>query len=347
MSISTSHQISRYYDFYRDIEIVFTKANIKSLRLDPRQIYIKSEGGQWPCIINSASLMNAKIIIGTSNGIISRLGKSKSVPLSLRFCFIDNTRNPIQFFVNCTAVELQPYVDSKELMLLSLNYTQRPPDDLICRLGEFIEVNDNSKKRKEERIAITKDSLRELQIPKEETYIFISNVPRKCIIKDLSFGGAKVMLVGIPKFLIEKKVDLRLIFLDTTEKISLQGVVKNADFFPDRKDIVICHIEFIPDLIPMAYKFKINSYITSYQKQMIDNSILNQKKAEQQELQEQLREQQRQQQIEAQKSQNAQQSVESKKNQNVQSSQSLTTSQNVQTTSKIVQSENAQEKFSN
>ncbi len=131
------------------------------------------------------------------------------------------------------------------------------------------------------------------------------------------------------------------------KKISLKGVIKNANFFPDRKDIVICHIEFIPDLIPMTYKFKINSYITSYQKQMIENSIINQKRTEQQELQEQLKELQRKQKIEAQNSKDAQQSVEVKTSQNVQTSQSSTSTQNVQTTSKIVQSENTQGKSSN
>lgn len=317
MSVSTSHQISRYYDFYRDKEIVFTKANIKSLRLDPRQIYIKGDGGQWPCIINSASLINAKIIIGTSNGIFAKLRKSKNTPLSLRFCFIDNTGNTIHFFVNCTVADLKPYGGSNDLVLVTLNYTQRPPDDLILRLGEFIEVNENFTRRKEERIAITKDSLRELQIPKEETYIFISNVPRKCIIKDLSFGGAKVMFVGIPKFLIGKNVDLRLIFMDTTENISLQGIVKNADFFPGRKDIVICHIEFIQDLIPMTYKFKINSYITSYQKQLIDKQILNQMKAEKQSYEEQLKVQQREQNKQNQNS-NKEENPNVEKNQNPQ-----------------------------
>ena len=37
--------------------------------------------------------------------------------------------------------------------------------------------------------------------------------------------------------------------------------------------------EFIPDEIPMTYKFHINSYITSYQKQLIQNQI-NNKEAE-------------------------------------------------------------------
>lgn len=280
MSVSNSHQISRYYDFYRDKEIVFTKANLKSLRIDPRQIYVKSSGGQWPCIINSTSLMNAKIIIGTSSGIYAQLQKSTQTTLSLRFCFIDNNNDPIHFFVNCNVLGITEYAGSTELVLVSLEFSQRPPDDLIMRIGEFIEVNENFMNRREERITITKNSLRELQIPKEETFIFISNVPRKCIIKDISFGGAKVMLVGVPKFLIGKQIDLRLMFLDTTEKIALIGIVKHADFLPGRKDICVCHIQFIPETVPMSYKFRINSYITSYQKQMIDNQILNTAKAE-------------------------------------------------------------------
>ncbi len=280
MSVTTSHHISRYYDYYRDKEIVFTKANLKSLRIDPRQIYLKSNGGQWPCIINSSSLQMAKVIIGTSSGIYATIQKNRNAPISIRYCFFDQNNEPIQFSVNCNVLEIKPFQGSNELSMLTLTFTQRPPDDLIIRIGEFIEVNENFQNRKEERIAINENSLRLLGIPKEESYIFIAGVPRKCILKDLSFGGAKAMLVGIPKFLENKSVDLRLFFMDTNEKISLQGVIKNSDFLPGRKDISIVHIEFIADEIPMTYKFHINSYITSYQKQLIQNQINNKAAAE-------------------------------------------------------------------
>jgi len=275
MSVATSHHISRYYDYYRDKEIVFTKANLKSLRIDPRQIYLKSNGGQWPCIINSSSLQQAKVIVGTSSGVYTTIQKNRTAPISIRYCFFDQNNEPIQFSVNCNVLDVKPFQGSNELAMLTLNFTQRPPDDLILRIGEFIEVNENFQNRKEERIAINDNSLRLLNIPKEESYIFIAGVPRKCILKDLSFGGAKAMLVGIPKFLENKAVDLRLFFIDTNEKISLQGIIKNSDFLPGRKDISIVHIEFIPDEIPMTYKFHINSYITSYQKQLIQNQINN------------------------------------------------------------------------
>lgn len=278
MSINTARQTSRYYDYYRDKEIVFTKANLKSLRIDPRQIYIKCNGGQWPCIINSSSLMQAKIIIGTSSGVYSVLTKHKELPISIRYCFFDQNNEPIQFFVNCSVFQMENYQGSNELAMVTLNFTSRPPDDLILRIGEFIEVNENFTNRKEERIALNENSMRQLGIPKEESYIFIAGVPRKCILKDLSFGGARAMLVGIPKFLQNKTVDLRLFFTDTNEKISLIGVVKAADFLPGRKDISVIHIEFNTDDIPMAYKFHINSYITSYQKHMIESQINNQAK---------------------------------------------------------------------
>ena len=52
MGIVTSQQIQNYYDLFRDTEVTYTKDVLKTLAVDPRQIYIKCNGAQWPCIIN-------------------------------------------------------------------------------------------------------------------------------------------------------------------------------------------------------------------------------------------------------------------------------------------------------
>ena len=275
MGIENSNKISRYYDYFRDKEVVFTKANLNFLRMDPRQIYIKCNGGQWPCIINSTSLQMAKVIVGTSSGAYVEINKKKETPVSLRFCFIDEDGAPIFFFVTCSVGEIKQYQGSSELAVVTLNFTQRPPDDLIVRVGEFVEVNENFNIRKEERIGINKNSMRELGILKEESVIFIANVPRRCILKDVSFGGARVMLLGIPKFLQDKIVQLRLLFSDTNEQVALNGTVVNAVFMEGRKDISIVNIQFNTNEIPMSYKFHINRYITSYQKKIIENQMRN------------------------------------------------------------------------
>ncbi|MCR4735492.1 MAG: PilZ domain-containing protein [Treponema sp.] len=270
MNISTSHQISRYYDYFRDKEIVFTKANLKSLKIDPRQIYIKCNGGQWPCIINSSSLQMAKIIIGTASGAFQEITKKKDNSLSLRYCFLDQNNAPIHFFVNCNIGEISRYQNTEELALVTLVFTQRPPDDLISRIGEFVEACENFKIRKEERISINSKSIQKLGIDKEESVILVEQVPRRCVLKDISFGGAKVMLVGIPKFLVNKSVVLKIEFSDTNESLGIAGKIMNAEFLEGRKDISLCHIVYDTDLVPMSYKIHVNNFITTVQKSMLN-----------------------------------------------------------------------------
>lgn len=271
MALINSNQISRYYDFFRDKEIVFTKANLKALHIDPRQVYLKCNGGQWPCIINSSSLQDAKIIIGTNSGAYAEMIKNKSATVQLRYCFIDQSNAPIHFFVTCNVISAGSYQNTSELAIVSLEFTQRPPDDLIMRIGEFIEASENFSNRKEERIDINANSLRKLGIEKEESIIFIDNVPRRCILKDLSFSGAKVMLVGVPKFLVGKPVNLRIDFIDTNESIIVQGIIPRAEFLEGRKDICVVHIAFKSEVVPMTYKIHINNYITNFQKTVLGN----------------------------------------------------------------------------
>jgi len=271
MGISINHQISRYYDYYRDQEIVFTKANIQILRIDPRQIYVKCNGGQWPCIINSSSLEMATIIVGTASGVYKEIDKNPNIALSIRYCFLDQSNNPIHFFVNCSVIDKKPYHNTAELSVVTLNFIQRPPDDLIERLGEFIETNENFKNRKEDRIDINENTIRKLGIEKEETLVYIEGVPRRCIIKDLSFGGAKLLLVGIPKFLVKKQVALKLDFIDTGDTVSVPGIIARSEFLEGRKDIAAVHIQFAPESVPMPYKSHINTFITNFKKDILNN----------------------------------------------------------------------------
>ena len=271
MGISNNNQNSRYYDFFREQEIIFTKSNIQILHLDLREVYIKFNGGQWPCIINSTSLQSAKIIIGTASGAYKEMVNNPKVSLSLRYSFIEPNESKVQFFVACAVDKIIPLPNTEELVIVSLLFTQRPPDDLISRIGEFIETNENFKNRKEDRIEINQNSIRKLGIEREESIVFVEGIPRQCILKDLSFGGAKIMFVGIPKFLIDKPVDLKITFSETNDTVGIKGVIKDAEFLEGRKDIASVHIKFDEDKVPLLYKRRINNYITTCQKNMLNN----------------------------------------------------------------------------
>ena len=201
MALVTTQQLQDYYDHYRDTEIPFTKEITRILNVDPRQIYVKCNGNQWPCILNSSSLMACKIILGVKGGAYAMLSQKETGPVSVRFCFIDSDKQMLAFFVNGKVSEIKPYMNSAELSVITISFSQRPPDDLIERLGTLLDANANAIRRKEERIIINADVKRKLGLTKEEAIVQIQGVPRHCILRDLSFGGVKIIMMGIQKII--------------------------------------------------------------------------------------------------------------------------------------------------
>lgn len=272
VSIATNQLISEYYNRYRENELVFTKDIMRILRTDPRQIYVKCAGSQWPCIINSTSFQQAKIIIGTNGGAFQQITKKDAPPISLRYGFTEPDGQPLVFFVTCRVSDVTPYMNSHELAVVTLSFTQRPPDDLIYKIGTLLAADDNFTHRKEDRIVINDDSKRALGIFKKETIIYIQNVPRRCILWNLSFSGAKVVLMGIPKFLSGKDCITRFMFSDPNEIVDVRGSIVQADPVEGRQDLSAIGIKFDENQVPLSYKIRINDYLSTTRKKMLDSA---------------------------------------------------------------------------
>lgn len=270
MPLPSSQLISRYYDLYRDKEITFTKETLHYLRIDPRQIYIKCAGGQWPCIINSTSFQYSKIILGVGSGAIAEIKKKPDMPVQVRYCFIQEDNTPLSFFVTGHVTQIFPFKETNELVIITISFTQQPPDDLILRMGQFIDTNENFTNRRDERIIINKDIVRRLNLEKEETIINVSGVPRRCILRDLSFGGCKVMCMGVPKFLVNKDSDLKLTFIEPQVSFNIPGIIKYAESLEGRKDICLISIAFNPEQVPMQFKVLINQFLTNNKKTLLE-----------------------------------------------------------------------------
>lgn len=272
-SITTNQQINEYYNKYRENEIIFSKDIMRFLRLDPRQIYVKCAGSQWPCIINSTSFQQAKIIIGTNGGAFHQITKKDAPPVNLRFCFIESDNQPLIFFVTCRVTDVTPYMNSKELAILTLSFTQRPPDDLIYKIGSLIDANQGFIYRKEERIVLNEDTKRLLGINKKESIVYIQSVPRRCILWNLSFTGSKIVVLGVPKFLENKDCIIRLLFSDPTEIIDVKGTIVSVKTVEGRQDLVEAGIKFDENQVPLAYKMRINDFLSNRRKKFLDVAV--------------------------------------------------------------------------
>jgi len=263
MGILTSQKINDYYGRFKGIDVTFSKEIIQVTGLSPNQVYLKCVGDFWPCVIFSSSFEGAKIVANTKSGILYQLEKANNA-VSLRFCFKQGERsNPVSFFVNARSTGYTPYGKSDDVALFTLKFTQRPPDDLIEIMGKVLDANVNSAKRKDERIILTTEAYRKLNITSRESSIFIQGVPRHCIVRDLSFAGAKLIMMGVAKFLMEKEAVLKIDFDDPRENFLLKGTFIRAEAVEGRKELVTLVIQFDESVLPMGYKIRINNYIST------------------------------------------------------------------------------------
>lgn len=262
MGVATSQQIGKYYERYKSIDVTFTKEVIKATGLVTQQVYLKCVGETWPCVIYSSSFEGAKIIVNARSGLYEKVQKANNF-VSLRYSFKESDKiDPFMFFVSARAAGYSPYGGSPDIAMLTMTFTQRPPDDLIEIMGRLLDANINSAKRKEERIMLGIDSMRKLHITSKETAVFIQGVPRRCILRDISFSGAKVIMAGVAKFLLEREAALRIDFEEPRESLLVRGRTVRSEDVEGRKDLVAIAIHFDEQAVPMGYKLRINDFLS-------------------------------------------------------------------------------------
>ncbi|MCK5736222.1 MAG: PilZ domain-containing protein [Spirochaetaceae bacterium] len=259
MAIVTSQQINEYYDKYSQIDVTFTKEINDSLRIVRNQIYLKFKGGQRSCIIYSSSLVEAKVVVALTDPLVKSLQHDNLV--ALRFCFYKEDHSDIfNFFVQSRVSGMTQYDKERNLYFVQLTFTQRPPADLIEALGNLLEANINAARRGEERIVINQESLRKLGFASKSVPIQIEGIPRNGILRDISFGGLKIIIMGNPKFLINKTAVIRLT-MTAGESLTLKGVIIRFEAVEGRKDLAALAIKYDTESITFEYKMLINDYM--------------------------------------------------------------------------------------
>ena len=89
----------------------------------------------------------------------------------------------------------------------------------------------------------------------------IDGIPRKALLRDLSFSGAKLIIAGLAKFLVNKSAVLKLEIEETGTVFNLNGKVMRFEPIENRKDIASIAIQFDEKAIPVEYKIFFNDYL--------------------------------------------------------------------------------------
>lgn len=263
MGIITSQKITEYYDRFKEIDVTFTKEIIQVTGLLTQQVHLKCGNDFWPCVVYSSSFAGAKIVANVKTGLLGKLQQANNY-VNLRFCFKPAEKgNPLTFFVAGRIIGTVPYGGSADVLMMTLQYTNRPPDDLIEIMGRVLDANVNSSKRREERITISADNQRKLKLVSRETMVYIQGVPRRCILRDLSFSGSKLIMLGVAKFLVDKEAALRLDFDDPRETFLVKGKFIRAESVEGKQEMIALAMPFEEAMIPMGYKIRLNDFLAT------------------------------------------------------------------------------------
>ena len=266
MPVTTSQQIIHYFEHFSQAEVTFTKEVVRAIKLNSKHVSIKCLGSQWPCVVYAASMTSAKIIANLAGGLNESIKKANNV-VQLRFSFAeDGKSNPIAFFVSGRVVGVTPYGnDDNGLFFANLEFSQRPPDDLIQILGELLEANVNAKRRQELRIPLSPQNIKCLGLAVDRCTLSIEGVRRRAILRDVSFSGCKAVLVGVPGFLVDKPATVRFVFHDPDQAYEVAGAICRYDPVEGRADIAAFGIRFDEKRVPMGYKMRINTAVKQLQ----------------------------------------------------------------------------------
>jgi hypothetical protein len=263
MGVLNAQRVALYYERYKDIDVTFTKDMIHVTGLITEQVHLKCGSDFWPCVLFASSFQRAKVVANTKSGLLGKLQKANNL-ISLRLCFRNpEGGNPLTFFVAARVLGSIPYRDSSEISMLTIQFTQRPSDDLIEVIGRVLDANVNSSKRREERIVINVETQRKINLLSKETAAFVQGVPRRCILRDMSFSGAKVIMMGVAKFLVGKETALRFDFDDPRESFLVKGAFVRSEEVEGKKEMIALAMAFEESTVPMGYKIRINAYINT------------------------------------------------------------------------------------
>ena len=259
----TAQHLTHLYQAYADDEVTFNSQVISASGLLPADIHLKIADAHVPAVLYACSMKSAKVIAELMADSVAGLSRTDNL-VSLRLAFRPKDEPaPVTFFVGSRVESRSEYDPRKpHVQLLTLGFTQRPADALIGILGALLEVNSNATRRRDERIIITPESMKKIGLESRESCVAIEGAPRRCIVRDLSFGGAKILVTGMAQPRPEKKVLLKLNRCEMRDDTVLDGSIVRVEDVEGRDDVVALSIQFTSEP-PISYKQKINGYFSA------------------------------------------------------------------------------------
>ncbi len=254
MHQNENEKITEYYEKYKYRQIAFNKSVIKEVGLVVERVAFKCKMKTFPCILYSASMQSASILANLVFGDFDLIEKSnKKITLKLSF-FSKIEKRVISFFVDSKVIGSSIYKgSSKNLNLISIEYINKCPHDLIFSIGRYLDKESDMEKRIYQRVVVTHQYEQGNNIQPSKSYLYTDGKRRNCILSEISIFSAKVIIFGKAEEYINKRAILIIKTIGIKELGELIGVIKRCETIDPNKGLLYLIIIFDQEKIPPSY----------------------------------------------------------------------------------------------
>jgi hypothetical protein len=207
----SSQRLAQLYKKYSATEVTFNAQVILASGLVTGEVHLNVGDLHPRCVLYACSMKGARIIAEVGNDFPSALVRNGNMA-ALYLSFRPQDKAPdLTFFVSSRVESLAEYESkSRHVRFMTLTFEQKPSDALVGILGTLLEINANAIRRKDERIVLTSESMKKIGMESKESYVVFSGTARRCIVGDLSFSGAKILVTATENPRSDTRVALKL-----------------------------------------------------------------------------------------------------------------------------------------
>jgi hypothetical protein len=254
MTLLGSSVLQNLYQEYLDTELTYSKDVATGLGLLPAETTLKWQGELFVCVVHSCSFRQAKVLIrlNAAQGKAMELG-SRITTLTLTFLQPKTSKKELfQFNGTLQILQQQGAQEGERSVLMGLVFSHRPAEGFLQIQGSYLNLKKEANQRKEDRITLNAETKDLLGLTSLNTTVAVDHIERKCLLRELSYSGARVILTGVAPFLVDKQFSLSVPFQEDLP-LAIPGRIVRAEAVEGHRGLAVIALGYDPDQVPVEY----------------------------------------------------------------------------------------------
>lgn len=254
MSLLGASVLQSLYQEYLETELTYTREVAAGVGVLPAESSLKWSGELYPCVVHSCSFRSAKVLVRLTADQSKAMEKgSKVTTLTLTFLQTKAGKKELfQFNGNLQVLQRHGSGEERVSVLIGVVFSHRPPEGFLQAHGSYLNLKKEANQRREDRIPLTPEARELLGLSSLNTTIAVEQIERKCLLREVSYNGARVILTGVAPFLLEKPFVLD-VPLAGLQSLQIPGNILRAEAIEGHRGLAVIALGYHEELVPVDY----------------------------------------------------------------------------------------------